>query len=408
MPTDRHPEQSVRAAVGRLDGIEALRAVAVLWVVAFHYVVVHPGEGVDPVLAWIAASPAANLVARSGYLGVDLFFLITGFLLVIPWARSRLEAGPEPRVADFYARRIRRIVPAYYVQLGFLFLVVAPLLLGGAALREQAGLVAVNAVAHAFFLHYTTPVTSASLSLNGALWTLTLEMEFYLLLPLLAPRFVRAPLAWSAALTGVAALWRWLALNDLAALVDLEMALGQRWLVPEAAIRHLLQTQLPGYLAHFAAGMGIAMWWLPRRSRPVGDAASAAWLGVLAAAAAAMYWAYGLGGGALLGPAASWLLTIACLAALMAATLRGGRLVDALLVHRPTLFVGRTSYSVYLYHLPLLYLWIRYSPLDGGALSFPAYLALVLAAGWLSYEYVERRFPRAPRAGPAAHPIIAG
>jgi peptidoglycan/LPS O-acetylase OafA/YrhL len=408
MLTDRHPEQSVRAAIGRLDGIEALRALAVLWVVAFHYVMVRPAGALDPWVAWVESNRLARLVAHNGYLGVDLFFLITGFLLVIPWARARIEGAPQPRVADFYARRIRRIVPAYYVQLAFLFLVFAPLLLGTAALREQAGLLATNAVAHVLFLHYTTPLTSASLSLNGALWTLTLEMQFYLLLPLLAPRFVRAPLAWGAGLTAVAALWRWLALNDLAPLVDLEMALGRRWAVPEAAIRHLLQTQLPGYLAHFAAGMGLAMWWLPRRLRSVGPASSATWLGALALAGAALYWTYGSGGGALLGPMGSWLATLACLAALMAALLRGGRPVRTIFVHRPSLFVGRTSYSIYLYHLPLLYLWNRYPLLDAGALAFPAYLALVLGTAWLSYEYVERRFPRASRSEPAAHPIIAG
>ncbi len=398
MLVDRHPGESVRAGVGPIEGIEALRALAITWVVAFHYVVVRLPRGMDPWVGWIAAVTPADVAVRNGYLGVDLFFLITGFLLVIPWARHRHEARPAPRAADFYVRRVRRIVPAYYAHLAILFAVFVPLLLGLAFVRDERALVAINAAAHALFLQYTTPLTSASLSVNGALWTLTLEAQFYLLLPLLAPRFVRSPVACASAMTLAAALWRWLAAHDMAPLVAWETAIGARWSVGEAAIRHLLQTQLPGYLAHFAAGMAMGIWWLRRRARPVSVGESAAWLGALAAALALLYWAYGLGGGALLGPAGSWLATLAALCVLVMAMTGGGALPARLLVHRPVLFVGRTSYSAYLYHLPLLLAWNHFRILDGHWLSAPLYLATVLCIAWLSYQFVERRFIALPRA----------
>src|SRR5438105_1562413 len=252
MLVDRHPEESVRSEIGHVDAIEALRAVALLWVVLFHYLLVRAPGAADPWNAWVASIAPLDSLLRNGYLGVDLFFLITGFLLILPWVRHAMQGRAAPRARDFYVRRIRRIVPAYYVQLVVLFLVMLPLVHGIAFARANAGFVGLNAAAHALFLHYTTPITSGSLELNGALWTLTLEAEYYLLLPLLAPVFVRAPVVTATILVALAGLWRWLTATDLAPLVSLEMALGERWSLPEATIRHLLLTQLPGYLGHFA------------------------------------------------------------------------------------------------------------------------------------------------------------
>src|SRR3954469_4822380 len=126
-------------ARGRIEGIEALRALAIAWVVLFHWLVARdPGAG-DP---WVAAPSSwapTNALLRNGYLGVDLFFLISGFLLVLPWARAAAGAGPKPAVRDFYARRIRRIVPAYYAQLLLLFAFFAPVVLGTAWLLDRPG-----------------------------------------------------------------------------------------------------------------------------------------------------------------------------------------------------------------------------------------------------------------------------
>src|SRR2546423_7336403 len=117
MLVDHHPEESVRSEIGHLDAIEALRAVALLWVVLFHYLLVRTAGAADPWNAWVSTIPALDSMVRNGYLGVDLFFLITGFLLILPWARRAMEGRPAPRARDFYVRRLRRIVPAYYVQL---------------------------------------------------------------------------------------------------------------------------------------------------------------------------------------------------------------------------------------------------------------------------------------------------
>jgi peptidoglycan/LPS O-acetylase OafA/YrhL len=382
----------VRDEVGYIAPIEGLRGVAVLWVVMFHYVVVRAaGFPADPWIRWVDAWPATHVMVRHGYLGVDLFFLITGFLLTLPWLRHAADGRAAPPAREFYRRRAHRILPAYYVQLLFLFLICVPLLRDLTYWKTDLAYYLVNFGAHVTMLHYTTPITSASLSLNGALWTLALEAQYYLLLPLVAPLFARAPWASATAACAIAIAWRWLAQHDLAPLVDFEMAIGAAWNLPEATIRHLIGTQLPAYLAHFAVGILAGRAWLRWRTAAPGRAASAAWL---AAAGAAVFVLYRMHapGGVWLGDFNWVLIPLAMGVAMVALVSTGTAVARPLLANPPLMFVGRTSYSVYLYHLPLLLLWNRFAPPDLGWLSLPLYLALVLAVAWASWNWVERRY----------------
>ena len=390
--SDRHPDEGVRAEVGTIGPIEGLRGVAVLWVMLFHYLVVRDARFADPWIALVADAAPLQVILRNGYLGVDLFFLITGFLLTLPWFRHAAEGRPEPATRDFYLRRVLRIVPAYYVQLAFLFLVCLPLVKGIAYWRQDLWFLLYNAAAHATFLHYTTPLSSASLTLNGALWTLALEAQYYLLLPFLAPWLVRAPWRTAGALALAALAWRWLSAHDLEALVGVQLAIGAKWSLPESVIRHLLTTQLPGYLAHFAAGILCGRAWLAWRARPAGAGESLGWLALAVASLGGLYALYAAWN-ARLGEFA-WILTPACMGlAMLALVSRGLALARPLLANAPLAFAGRVSYSAYLYHLPLLILWNLHAP-DLGWASLPAWLAFVLAVAWVSYRFVELPFMR--------------
>ena len=359
-------ERGVRGEVGFIAPIEGLRGVAVLLVMVFHYAIVLDARFADP---WIAGADAwlpAKVVVRNGMLGVDLFFLITGFLLVLPWLRHAADGRATPSATAFYRRRVRRILPAYYVHLLILFFVLVPLLRGLEAWRYDPAYFFTNLSAHVFLVHYLSPVTSASLGANGALWTLSLEAQFYLVLPLLASMFARAPWRTALALLATSLAWRW-----------------------GASHSHFLQTQLPGYLGHFAAGMLAALAWLHWRDRPPSNAASMAWL-ALAALAGTLLWHLHAPGGWVLGDF-TWALALAALAAILVATVaRGAAWSRPLLANPPLLFVGRLSYSAYLYHLPVILLWNLYAPaVSGSWIVFPAYVATVLAIAWLSYRYVE-------------------
>ena len=120
----------VRAQIGFIEPIEGLRGVAVLLVILFHYAVILDARFADPWLAVIDGATVTRVIVRNGMIGVDLFFLITGFLLVLPWLREAAGDGPAPSALEFYRRRSRRILPAYYVQLLVLFFVFVPLLRG--------------------------------------------------------------------------------------------------------------------------------------------------------------------------------------------------------------------------------------------------------------------------------------
>lgn len=382
----------VRDEVGFIAPIEGLRGVAVLWVLAFHYVVVRSaGFPQDPWIALAGSTQASNVMIHHGYLGVDLFFLITGFLLTLPWFRHAAAGRPAPSAREFYLRRAWRILPAYYVQLLFLFLICLPLLRDLTYWKTELAYYLVNFGAHVTMLHYTTPVTSASIALNGALWTLALEAQYYLLLPLLAPLVVRAAWPVAAALFVIAIAWHWAALHDLAPLVNLEMAIGSPWNLPESTIRHLVGTQLPAYLGHFAAGILAGHAWLAWREREFSTADH--WAGVVATLAA-IYVLYRMHapGGVWFGDFNWVLIPIAMGVAMFALVSARNPIARPLLVNAPIAFVGRTSYSVYLYHLPLLLLWNKFAPRDLGWLSLPLYLAIVLTVAWASWRFVELRY----------------
>ena len=384
--------EGVRDEVGYIAPIEGLRGVAVLWVILFHYVVVRAaGFPTDPWVRAIDSWSGTHVMVRHGYLGVDLFFLITGFLLTLPWMRHAAENRPPPSAREFYRRRVLRILPAYYVQLLFVFLICVPLLRDLTHWKTDLAYYLVNFGAHVTMLHYTTPITSASVGLNGALWTLALEAQYYLLLPLLAPLVARAPWPSAAGLFALAVAWRWLAQHDLAPLVDFEMAIGAAWNLPAATIRHLVGTQLPAYLGHFAVGILAGRAWLRWRGRATGAAASAAWL---AAAAASVFVIYRMHapGGVWLGDFNWVLIPLAMGVAMVALVSTGMPAARPLLANPPLIFVGRTSYSAYLYHLPLLLLWNKFGPKDLGWLSLPLYLSIVLTVAWASWRFVERRY----------------
>lgn len=380
----------VRDEVGRIPALDGLRGIAVLWVVAFHYIVFRQGLD-DPWIALLARAPELDRLARNGYLGVDLFFLLSGFLLALPWFVHARAGRPAPSTRGFYERRVRRIVPAYYVQLAILFVLVMPLLHGRAYWKSDLYVYLWNAVAHGLFIQNTTPLTGGSLNANGALWTLAVEAQFYVLMPLVVPLAVRAPRAVLAGSLAIALWWQWGVAHDLRPLVDAELALGAHWHWSEEIVRYLLTMQLPGYVAHFALGMVLAGAWLALRDRT-----APRWLRPLlipaALAAPFVIWlALARSGG--FEPGHARLVAAAALGVLLlAAAASDARAVRALLGSGPLALAGRVSYSTYLYHVPLLLVWNAHAKGVEGWLAAPAFMTLLACVSWLSWRYVEQPF----------------
>src|ERR1044071_1569458 len=100
----------------RLRGIDALRGAAALGVVVYHAVVQGPHVLPNNVLQYPIR--LVQSVSSFGYIGVFLFFVISGFCIHLQWARTK-AAGSEPQIrfTAFWKRRIRRLYPPYMIAL---------------------------------------------------------------------------------------------------------------------------------------------------------------------------------------------------------------------------------------------------------------------------------------------------
>lgn len=150
-----------------LDGV---RACAILLVIAFHINYTTHNNLWD----W-HTNPLASSLAVAGVSGVNLFFVLSGFLLFLPYAKALLSAGRRPLARSFYVRRAWRIMPGYYFSLFVLILLTSP-----KYLRPE------NWDKLALFVTFLMDSSRSTFRLlNGPYWTLAVEWQFYMLLPLL-------------------------------------------------------------------------------------------------------------------------------------------------------------------------------------------------------------------------------
>ncbi|HZU00269.1 MAG TPA: acyltransferase [Ktedonobacteraceae bacterium] len=153
-----------------LDGVRAVACVAVI--------IFHINLLTYRLHLWSADTigPFTSSLALAGDSGVTLFFILSGFLLFLPYARSLVLGSDWPSARRFYLRRAFRIIPGYYACLFLLILLTHREYLHRDHLK-QLGLFLT------FFMD-SSPTTYRLI--NGPFWTLAVEWQFYLLLPLLA------------------------------------------------------------------------------------------------------------------------------------------------------------------------------------------------------------------------------
>jgi peptidoglycan/LPS O-acetylase OafA/YrhL len=179
-----------------LDGV---RTLCVLAVALFH---VWQQSWLTPTLPF--GLGRLDVVVRSGYIFVDGLILLSGFLLFLPYARQKVEGGALPLAKDFFLRRAARIVPSYY------FCVLAVLLFEALPQGKysSAGAMWQDLITHLTFTHTLTPLSYVGTHLNGALWTLGVEVQAYALFPLLARAFSKRPPLISILMVGAAFCYR--------------------------------------------------------------------------------------------------------------------------------------------------------------------------------------------------------
>ena len=388
LPLDNGP-----AEIRALDG---LRAIAALSIVLFHLLL----------FTRVEYQPWSQAVGNFWYVlatGVQLFFTLSGFLLFRPYALAMLTGKPLPPTARFYKKRALRILPAYWVALAIL------LALNWQTAKDPAWL---NGLTHALFIHDIFPRYNRDL--DGPFWTLAVEAQFYLLLPWIAagvawavghaPRGGRpqtAPRVIASLLCMIVAslTFRWFGIQVMGSLPT--TAPNADWASTALWWMGLLLNGMQGkFLAVFLVGAIAATLYVAaidlggarrERLRPIGNAL--ALFGVVALIPCAISWPAGVvlyqagaqwGWDVLLYPLATG---VGYSAILLGVVWGGARLRGPF--ERPTLrFIGFISYSLYLWHLPILHADI--APLQSVPLI--ARLFLAFAVSYLSYQLVERPF----------------
>ena len=178
-----------------LDGLRGLAIVLV--------VLTHSGQmGYRPELDLGPARIGIEPFTIAGSLGVEMFFYLSGFVLFLPYARSMLEGAALPTLGRFIERRVAKIVPSFY------FVV----LIAGLFLYQPAAAVSavpLEIVKHLAFVH---PFWHESFySISSPLWSLGVEVQFYVLFPAIAACMRRRPLLTFAALVAIGQSFRmWL------------------------------------------------------------------------------------------------------------------------------------------------------------------------------------------------------
>jgi peptidoglycan/LPS O-acetylase OafA/YrhL len=335
--------------------ITAMRGYASLGVVVYHMLIITN--------LWMPT--LLTSMALTWNTGVDFFFVLSGFLLSAPFIA---QAGKQD-LRDYYVKRIFRILPVYYlsvVVVGFGFLLVYH----DVTLQQIA--------ANLFFVQ--SFFRSTFDSVNGVNWTLVIEEVFYATLPIFSLFFLRG--RWKVALPvclAVSLVYKYAVISAYGNTGDLTFYL---W-------------QYPSYLANFALGATLANFYVYDEARAARRHASSipllACIGVLAAT---QYWtgmAYAGSNYRVLLPGELFPVEYAALI-YAAITSPLGSVVNRAFVNPAASYLGRVSYSMYTWHLPVEEVLFTFGLpwLEWGCLS----LAAVVGVATASFYLVERPFLR--------------
>lgn len=370
--------------VAPLRALTALRFVAAAYVLVFHY------AG----FFFPAATPPALI--GLGYSGVTFFFLLSGFILAYNY-RS-VDLGEPAALARFRRARVARVFPLYLVALALSLPWFAVWVAKSAPPLQ--GLMAASAVLAPLGLHAWVP--GAACALDCPSWSVSAELFFYALFPLLLPLALRAP-GRTARLTLAA----WAALTAAASLAWARLAPGISLISPETgSAGAVLLAQAIKYnpllrLPEFVAGLLLYVAWTRLRLPTLALLGLSA-LGALGLSAAAPHLPEALLHNGL--TALAWAPLI----------LAGAQIHRGPLVAPGFVFLGRISFALYLVHSPAyalvnsldrLALGGRLAALPWLGAGIATALALALSvAGHLWVEEPARR--RILRRGPAPAPRV--
>jgi peptidoglycan/LPS O-acetylase OafA/YrhL len=334
-------------AISYRPDIDGLRAVAVLSVIVYHL---------------------SKTALAGGYLGVDMFFVLSGFLITtIIWREAQLR---DFSILRFYNRRIRRILPALLVLLFFTTIAATILLLPADLIGYNRSLIATMAFVANFYFWRDTDYFARVAEFKPLLhmWSLGVEEQFYIFFPLLLVLLARFRL--------------YLALSVIGVLTIASFVLN--------------------IFAIHVGGFSPAFFLLPTRAWELGLGAIIALLpahvmrpslaNIIALLALALI-TLGIVYPFTVTPSTPVATPVVLGTALLILTGKHGRpMVNRMFSVRPIVFVGLISYSLYLWHWPV-FVFFRYYFVNGLSTAMISLeLVIVVLAAMASWRYVERPF----------------
>jgi peptidoglycan/LPS O-acetylase OafA/YrhL len=314
-----------------LDGV---RALAVILVIAHH---------------------AERLWFPSGWLGVDVFFVLSGYLITCILLVELRQSG-RIDLGNFYIRRFLRLTPALAVLVAFQ-------LIRSAFSPDGHEIRMATLVGAAYLQNWNAVFDFVPADVMGHTWSLAVEEQFYWLWPLVLPLiFMKRPLLWLG--------------GAITAMTIIRLAMWEYGLAIDGPVRFFMGERPIGLL------IGCALAFLPIGRcplSPITGVASIVFLAALSAFAERSAYAD------LATPLAASLAT----AIMIVCSQRQSWLTKCMSVD-PLAYIGRISYGLYLYHYPLLYLGEKlkfHTPFHLYAVGLMALIVLVAA---LSYEFIEK------------------
>jgi peptidoglycan/LPS O-acetylase OafA/YrhL len=360
-----------------IRSLTGLRGFAALWVFLYH--------------AWVYSEPRLMLLKlgdtsldltplfSTGWAGVDFFFVLSAFLLTLPFAHWACGERPFPSVKTYLLKRFKRIFPAYWVQL----IIVLPVAFGTSlfVFPSVQGL-----ISHFFMILNLPPLWIAPI--NSVWWTLPTEFLFYLLLlPLALLLKTRATRAVLIGLIVCAWLYRWWVFQNFQ-----DQGIGKMVILMGNTLGALDEFIIGSYCAYlYVRNLG--------KNTPGLPGFIFLLLGILGVLLClysihilyGFYW-----NGHVLLFLKNTLLGIS-IASILISILKGSSLANGLFGNRLMMHFGIISYSIYLWHYPIVMALSKWSPIANyPGYKLPLMLTVSVPITWLvaysSYRWVERPF----------------
>lgn len=173
--------QRITSAGNFIPEIDGLRFIAIMWVVIFHskaLVIMNPNYNlVDKFQDYSWLQP----IYAYGFQGVELFFAISGFILGLPFANQFIKNGRKVSLKKYFLRRLTRLEPPYIILMTFFFVVL--ILKGDFTFGELAPSLGASLIYQHNIIYGVFPLITV------VAWSLEIEVQFYILAPLLSRVF---------------------------------------------------------------------------------------------------------------------------------------------------------------------------------------------------------------------------